>query len=589
MNILVTVNEKYLIMLKDLLLSLSIFNKDLNIYLFYNNNNINIQEIQNLKLWIDKNKIGKLYTYYLQLDIKLPQHISYISKETYFRLYAPYYLPLEIDRILYLDADIICNGSLSELYNMEFDNNILIGCENFDGNNSLYKKRLNLQDNSPYINAGVLLINLNLYREFITKEKLNSFIEEYSDILIYQDQDVINKLFEHYIKVVDYKYNYQINMVLKKFENCILTHYTTSKKPWFDDYDRKKQAIDFYTFLDRIGDYERLENLKARHHNTEIDISIIVPVYNVEKYLPKCLDSLIYQNFSNLEIILIDDGSTDSSGKICDYYGRLDKRIIVIHQSNQGLSSARNKGLILATGKYVGFVDSDDYIDRNMYKIMYSYIKNYKLDIVACNFYHLFPNQKMKKDKENIPNKMYVGEKEILIEVLKDKTIKNFVWTKLYRRTLFYHIRFPINKLYEDILISLPIATQTKNILYIQDALYYYRHRSDSISNVKNVVRIENAIENSYLRYQEINQKYEYLKDYNVASMLNRICCEYFENQDFIKDDYFFYKFQNIIKDILVEYDKYKKSNHFLQLDYNIDLFINHYNNYLLSFSKQQE
>lgn len=581
MNILVTVNQKYFIMLKDLLLSLSFFNEALNIYFFYDN--IDNDEIQNLKEFVENNKIGKLYSYCLKLDISLPHHIDYISKETYFRLYAPYYLPLEMDRILYLDADIICSGSLSNLYNMDFDGNVLIGCENFDGNNYLYKKRLDLHDSSPYINAGVLLINLVLYRKFITQENLNHYIAQYSGILLYQDQDVINKLFEHYIKVVDCKYNYQINMVVGEFKERVLTHYTTAKKPWLDNYNRKKYAIDFYNFLDQSKSYDRLEQLKAKHTVDDIDVSIIVPVYNVEKYLPKCLDSLIYQKSLKLEIILIDDGSTDSSGRICDYYGRLDKRIIVIHQKNEGLSAARNKGLILATGRYVGFVDSDDYIDSNMYKIMYSYVKHYKLDIVVCNFYHLYPNQKTIKDKENSSNKMYFKQKDILIEVLADKTIKNFIWSKLYKREIFYHIRFPVNKLYEDIFVSLSIAEQAKNVLYIQDALYYYRHRNDSISKAKNMMRIESAIENTYYRYQEINQKYNYLKDYNVASMLNRICCEYFENQYFLDNHYFFYKFENIINDVLGEYFKYKESKNSLKLDYDIDLFIKQFHSYLLS------
>lgn len=578
MNILVTINKKYLLMLKDLLLSLALYNKNLNIYLFHEQ--LDKKDIEELTKYIEDKNIGKLYTYFLNLKIKFPKHIDYISKETYFRLYAPYYLPKDMDRILFLDADIICNGNISLLYNMDFDDNILIGCENFDKNNFLYKKRLGIPNEKKYINAGVLLINLSLYRNYISKEEIDQFIVDNYEILEYQDQDVINKLFFNKIKIADCKYNYQINMIRKDFGERVLTHYTTASKPWFESDYRKKYAIDFYTFLDKIGAYNRLELLKNKHCKKDIEISIIVPVYNVEKYLSQCLNSLISQTFSNMEIILINDGSTDSSGKICDYYNRLDNRIITIHQSNQGLSAARNKGLVIATGKYVGFVDADDYIDKNMYKIMHSYMKCFAIDVVACNFYHLYYDNKIKIDKCNIRNKIISDRKNIIIELLNDKIIRNFVWSKLYKREIFFNLRFSVNKIYEDILISLPIAMRINSILYIQDALYYYRHRDNSISKNKNIERIESAINNSYLRYKQINAKYSDLKCFNIISMLNRICCEYFENIYYFDKEIFFNKFSSIIKEILNEYfNNYNLLNNY-KLDFDINLFIKDYNEF---------
>ncbi len=578
MNILVTINKKYLLMLKDLLLSLALYNKNLNIYLFHEQ--LDKKDTEELTKYIEDKNIGKLYTYFLNLKIKFPKHIDYISKETYFRLYAPYYLPKDMDRILFLDADIICNGNISLLYNMDFDDNILIGCENFDKNNFLYKKRLGIPNEKKYINAGVLLINLSLYRNYISKEEIDQFIVDNYEILEYQDQDVINKLFFNKIKIADCKYNYQINMIRKDFGERVLTHYTTASKPWFESDYRKKYAIDFYTFLDKIGAYNRLELLKNKHCKKDIEISIIVPVYNVEKYLSQCLNSLISQTFSNMEIILINDGSTDSSGKICDYYNRLDNRIITIHQSNQGLSAARNKGLVIATGKYVGFVDADDYIDKNMYKIMHSYMKCFAIDVVACNFYHLYYDNKIKIDKCNIRNKIISDRKNIIIELLNDKIIRNFVWSKLYKREIFFNLRFSVNKIYEDILISLPIAMRINSILYIQDALYYYRHRDNSISKNKNIERIESAINNSYLRYKQINAKYSDLKCFNIISMLNRICCEYFENIYYFDKEIFFNKFSSIIKEILNEYfNNYNLLNNY-KLDFDINLFIKDYNEF---------
>lgn len=118
-------------------------------------------------------------------------------------------------------------------------------------------------------------------------------------------------------------------------------------------------------------------------------ISIIVPVYKVENYLSKCLDSMICQTYKNIEIILVDDGSPDNSGKICDDYAKKDSRIKVIHKENGGLSDARNAGLKIATGKYIGFVDSDDYISVEMYEKLYNQAKKEDADIACCNYYRV--------------------------------------------------------------------------------------------------------------------------------------------------------------------------------------------------------
>lgn len=119
-------------------------------------------------------------------------------------------------------------------------------------------------------------------------------------------------------------------------------------------------------------------------------ISVIVPVYNVEKYLSQCLDSIIHQTYKNLEIILVDDGSTDSSGLICDNYSQKDKRIKIIHKCQGGLSDARNAGLKIATGEYISFIDSDDFIDKNMYSILINNTQKYNSDIVWFNYYNYY-------------------------------------------------------------------------------------------------------------------------------------------------------------------------------------------------------
>lgn len=125
-------------------------------------------------------------------------------------------------------------------------------------------------------------------------------------------------------------------------------------------------------------------------------ISIIVPVYNVEKYLNKCIDSIINQTYKNIEIILVDDGSTDNSGKICDEYLLRDSRIKVIHKNNGGLSSARNEGINISSGEYIGFVDSDDWVEPNMYEEMYKKILYSNADIVDCGYWKEYENKSIK-------------------------------------------------------------------------------------------------------------------------------------------------------------------------------------------------
>ena len=122
-------------------------------------------------------------------------------------------------------------------------------------------------------------------------------------------------------------------------------------------------------------------------------ISIIVPIYNIEKYLPRCLDSILAQTYKNLEVILVDDGSVDNSGMIADKYARNDQRIIVIHQVNKGVSAARNAGLDLATGDYIGFVDGDDYIEPDMYEILMRIIDEQQVDIAHCGYQMVYPSR----------------------------------------------------------------------------------------------------------------------------------------------------------------------------------------------------
>ena len=212
-------------------------------------------------------------------------------------------------------------------------------------------------------------------------------------------------------------------------------------------------------------------------------VSIIVPVYQVEKYLRQCIDSILAQTFTDFELILVDDGSKDQSGQICEEYSERDSRICVIHTENRGAAAARNAGLARASGAYIAFVDSDDYLSENMLQRMCEVIQNSKCDLVICNFLHVFPDE---KDNFSRPlQDMEISGREVLAH---RKTQKNYgvwtvVWNKLYKRKLFENLRFPEGKYFEDEFFSDQLYLSCGSVHVVSDVLYFYRVWESSTMN----------------------------------------------------------------------------------------------------------
>ena len=215
-------------------------------------------------------------------------------------------------------------------------------------------------------------------------------------------------------------------------------------------------------------------------------ISVIVPVYNVEKYINKCVDSIIGQDYANLEIILVDDGSPDNCGKICDEYKKLDKRVKVIHKSNGGLSSARNAGIEIAKGDYIGFVDSDDYIEPCMYDKLLKALLQEKCSLAICGTAYVFENGK-RINKTNAGNTVVMDFEEALTEMNQYRLFDMGAWSKLYEARLFKNIRFPVGKLSEDFYIMYKIFDNANKIVFISDPAYNYLQRENSISRNKKI------------------------------------------------------------------------------------------------------
>ncbi len=210
-------------------------------------------------------------------------------------------------------------------------------------------------------------------------------------------------------------------------------------------------------------------------------ISVIVPIYKVEKYLEKCIESIINQTYENLEIILVDDGSPDLCGEICDQYALKDNRIKVIHKSNGGLSSARNAGLDISKGEYIGFVDSDDHISEDMYTYLFNSIRENNTKLAVCNIFYEFESgkiQRKSRDNKDLQFDFFNG----LLEMNTYRLFDMGAWSKLYNKTLFSEIRFPEGKLSEDYFVMYRIFELAQKISYVSNPCYYYLQRKNSIS-----------------------------------------------------------------------------------------------------------
>ena len=244
---------------------------------------------------------------------------------------------------------------------------------------------------------------------------------------------------------------------------------------------------------------------------TEEKISVIVPVYNTEQFLDKCIQSIRRQSYTNLEIILVDDGSTDSSLDICRRHEAEDGRIRVIAKENEGISATRNTGLDCANGEYIGFVDSDDYIEEDMYEMLLSNLKEDGADLAVCGIAHVYDNRII---KDNTEYKKVVSREEAVFMVLESRYISVNPVNRLFKRKLFDGLRFPVGMTSEDAYLILDILAGTEWVSVDLTPKYYYVHRTNSIttSNYKKTDRCvitayqknKKIVEESYPQYKKV-------------------------------------------------------------------------------------
>lgn len=216
--------------------------------------------------------------------------------------------------------------------------------------------------------------------------------------------------------------------------------------------------------------------------NKKISVSVIVPIYNVEKYLRKCLDTIINQTQKNIEIICINDGSTDDSYKILEEYAKLDKRIVIINQENLGLSVARNVGISKSHGEFIGFIDSDDWIDLNYFEALYNVAKKHNADIACCGFLRAYSASKFKKRMNIVSEAVF----ELANEKFRatDTPRRSYVFNKIYKREVIekHKLQFPPGVYFEDTHFMVRALYFSKKLVTTPDTLYYYRVNRSSIT-----------------------------------------------------------------------------------------------------------
>lgn len=278
-------------------------------------------------------------------------------------------------------------------------------------------------------------------------------------------------------------------------------------------------------------------------------ISIIVPVYNAEKYLARCIDSILCQTFGDFELILVNDGSSDKSKEICEKYSESDPRIKLINQENSGVSATRNAGLDSASGEYIGFVDSDDFIEKNMYEELYNILKKTGADISVCGIKDVYSEETGNFQK--IENKVLTFDAKSALEcILSGKLLTMYSVNKLYKKELFENLRYPVGKIYEDTVVSVQIFSKCSRIAYSPAILYYYFRNSGSITFQKFSMKDMDIIDSGEFVFDFIKKvspnlmkaaqyrrywSYLYVLDKMVLCGINKNDREYYKIKKFVK------------------------------------------------------
>lgn len=267
------------------------------------------------------------------------------------------------------------------------------------------------------------------------------------------------------------------------------------------------------------------KTVKNRVNGGQELVSVIVPVFNVEKYVEKCVNTILNQTYKNLEIILIDDGSTDSSGKICDEYAEKDERITVIHKENGGLSSARNAGLSIVTGGYITYIDSDDYVSKEYVEVLYQNLRDNNADIAIGSFRYVYEGDTDVEIelKEMCGPVLIWNNEETLYHMLLQRNITTSAWGVLSRREYWSDVKFPKGKLFEDMGTSYKIYAKANKVVFVNQIIYYYMMRHGSIQNTSFNIKKMDELEMVTQCKNFIDERYPRLREATTNRLIS--CC----------------------------------------------------------------
>jgi len=248
-------------------------------------------------------------------------------------------------------------------------------------------------------------------------------------------------------------------------------------------------------------------------------ISVIVPVYDMEKYLDECVVSILGQTYSNFELVLVDDGSKDSSGAMIDAWGKKDDRVIAIHKPNGGISSARNRGIDIAKGEYLVFVDSDDYVAPEYLEVLLQTAKDANADMAMCGMYALFQDECCRASSMPMETQIFTSQK-YMERFYINTGFFSVVWNKIYKKKLFDTVRFSEGRINEDTIITPQLVAQTNKVAYIAEPLYFYRQRKGSIMHFE---KKEQGILNLLHIYEELIQQHEQKKEEHLCRLAQKV------------------------------------------------------------------
>lgn len=283
-------------------------------------------------------------------------------------------------------------------------------------------------------------------------------------------------------------------------------------------------------------------------------ISVVVPVYNVEQYLDQCIESIVEQTYSNLEIIIVNDGSTDCSGEKCDAWSEKDIRIKVVHQNNKGLSGARNTGIDLATGRYITFIDSDDYIEKNMIQYLYQLIVENAAQISVCQTSVVSESgEKIENDIQTVTHTIH-GNRECMEQFFVSNSIDTVAWGKLYLTELFQNVRYTEKKYHEDVFTTYKLIAKCECIAVGDLCGYNYRWRAGGISKIAFAKKHLDSIEGATIRKEFIEKNYPdltYLAEASIVYAANQCVLKYAKSNTNDKD---------IVEFLQKQYRKYEMS-----------------------------